>query len=70
MRISCPVLVIAVAFASVTISGIAKESSLPHLVQRDGRYALFVDDAPFLILGAQVNNSSGWPERCRRSGRR
>jgi hypothetical protein len=35
--------------------------SIPHIVQTDGRYALFVDGAPYLILGAQVNNSSGWP---------
>ncbi|HEX4054548.1 MAG TPA: DUF5597 domain-containing protein [Tepidisphaeraceae bacterium] len=37
------------------------DASLPHIVQKDGRYALFVDGAPYLILGAQVNNSSGWP---------
>ena len=30
-------------------------------MQKDGRYALFVDGAPYLMLGAQVNNSSGWP---------
>jgi beta-galactosidase GanA len=35
--------------------------SLPHLVERGGRHALFVDGAPFLILGAQVNNSSNYP---------
>ncbi len=35
---------------------------LPRLVHRDGRHALFVDGAPFLVLGAQVNNSSAWPE--------
>jgi beta-galactosidase GanA len=34
---------------------------LPRIVQKDGRYALFVDGAPFLMLGAQVNNSSAWP---------
>lgn len=34
---------------------------LPELVARDGRYMLKVDGAPFLILGAQVNNSSAWP---------
>jgi len=34
---------------------------LPRIVQKDGRHALFVDDAPYLILGAQANNSSGWP---------
>jgi beta-galactosidase GanA len=34
---------------------------LPRLVHKDGRYALFVDDAPYLMLGAQVRNSSAWP---------
>lgn len=33
----------------------------PQLVQRDGRHALMVDGAPFLLLGAQVHNSSNWP---------
>ena len=37
--------------------------SLPRLVSKDGRYALFVDGAPYLMLGAQVNNSSAWPGR-------
>jgi beta-galactosidase GanA len=36
-------------------------AELPRLVQADGRHALLVDGAPFLILGAQVNNSSAWP---------
>ncbi len=36
-------------------------SSLPHLVQKDGRHALIVDGEPFLVLGAQCNNSSAWP---------
>lgn len=40
----------------------AEDSSLPRIVQKDGRFALFVDDAPYLILGAQTNNSSAWPE--------
>src|SRR5580658_10881073 len=39
----------------------ADGDSIPHIVQKDGRYALFVDGAPYLMLGAQVNNSSGWP---------
>lgn len=39
----------------------AKEHPIPRLVKKDGRYALFVDDAPYLILGAQVHNSSAWP---------
>ena len=39
----------------------ATQPQLPHIVEKDGRYALFVDGAPYLILGAQVNNSSAWP---------
>ncbi len=34
---------------------------MPEFVERDGRFALFVDGAPFLILGAQANNSSNYP---------
>lgn len=34
---------------------------LPRLESRDGRHALIVDGEPFLILGAQSNNSSSWP---------
>ncbi len=34
---------------------------LPRLVQKEGRHALFIDGAPYLILGAQVHNSSAWP---------
>ncbi len=37
------------------------QNPLPHLVSRDGRHALMVDGAPFLILGAQCHNSSAWP---------
>jgi beta-galactosidase GanA len=37
------------------------ERPLPRLVEKDGRYAFLVDGAPYLILGAQVNNSSAWP---------
>jgi beta-galactosidase GanA len=39
----------------------ADESALPHLVRKDGRHALIVDGAPFLILGGQCHNSSAWP---------
>jgi beta-galactosidase GanA len=35
---------------------------LPDVVTREGRSALMVDGAPYLLLGAQVNNSSNWPE--------
>lgn len=39
------------------------QSSLPHL-QKDpqtNRYQLLVDDKPYLMLGAQIGNSSSWP---------
>ena len=35
--------------------------SLPHLVEKDGKHALIVDGQPFLILGAQTNNSTNYP---------
>jgi hypothetical protein len=34
---------------------------IPSVVQKDGRYALMVDGAPYLMLGAQSGNSSNWP---------
>ena len=34
---------------------------LPHLVRQEGRHALIVDGSPYLILGAQTNNSSNYP---------
>jgi beta-galactosidase GanA len=55
IRVFLPALVAVTLFAQV------KESPIPRLVRRDGRYALFVDGAPFLMLGAQVHNSSAWP---------
>ncbi|WP_425493928.1 DUF5597 domain-containing protein [Lysobacter gummosus] len=37
------------------------ETPIPKLVSKDGRHALLVDGEPFLLLGAQVNNSSNYP---------
>jgi len=34
---------------------------LPQIVSAHGRHELLVDGQPYLILGAQVNNSSNWP---------
>jgi beta-galactosidase GanA len=34
---------------------------LPHFIHSGGKHALIVDGAPFLILGAQTNNSSNYP---------
>jgi len=50
-----------VLFGSVAVSAQATSAALPEVVKQDGRYALMVDGAPFLMLSAQVNNSSSWP---------
>src|SRR6202020_2375913 len=36
---------------------------MPRLVEDHGRATLMVDGAPYFLLGAQVDNSSGWPTR-------
>jgi len=39
---------------------------MPRLVQEQERATLMVDGRPFFLLGAQVDNSSGWPDRLQR----
>ncbi|HSU62208.1 MAG TPA: DUF5597 domain-containing protein [Bryobacteraceae bacterium] len=34
----------------------------PQLVEKGGRHAFLVNGSPYLILGAQIGNSSSWPE--------
>ena len=41
-------------------NGTVAASELPRLVEKDGRHALLVDGAPFLMLGAQANNSANY----------
>ena len=54
-----PVFLAALATATPALaqSGAASDE-VPHIVSRGGHHALIVDGAPFLMLGAQVNNSS------------
>ncbi|MBE2214641.1 MAG: DUF5597 domain-containing protein [Opitutaceae bacterium] len=54
--------------SALTLAGLAlapmtsaAEAPIPRLVSENGRHALLVDGAPFLILGAQCHNSSAWP---------
>jgi len=37
-------------------------AEMPRIVRQAGKYTLEVDGKPFLMLGAQVHNSSGWPK--------
>jgi beta-galactosidase GanA len=53
--------IICFVLSATAQSAPAGASPIPQLVHKDGRYALLVDGAPFLMLGAQVNNSSAWP---------
>ncbi|ESQ83135.1 hypothetical protein AEAC466_14830 [Asticcacaulis sp. AC466] len=49
------------AGAKTPVKASTATSPIPHLVQTDGKYALIVDGAPFLVLGGQANNSSNYP---------
>jgi hypothetical protein len=37
------------------------QSEMPRLERQGDRHALLVDGKPYLLLGAQINNSSSWP---------
>jgi beta-galactosidase GanA len=42
-------------------SAVAQSTPLPRVVESGGRHAFLVDGQPFLMLGAQTNNSSNYP---------
>lgn len=45
----------------VALAGSAAAADVPRLRNEDGRHTLLVDDKPYLMLGAQVHNSSNYP---------
>ncbi len=53
-----------VKWMAVVVMGLAAASlsaqEMPRVEKKDGRFALMVDGKPFLMLGAQINNSSSW----------
>ena len=49
------------ALLALTAAVPASAQDMPRVVSKDGRHALMVDGAPFLMLGAQVHNSSNYP---------
>jgi len=52
-------------FLMVCMSGApaATAQQMPQLVHQGDHYTLSVDGKPFFLLGAQVGNSSGWPDK-------
>ena len=49
------------ALFALAAPALAQET--PRIVTREGRHALLVDGAPFLMLGVQANNSSNYPSQ-------
>jgi hypothetical protein len=49
-------------FALAVAAG-AQTQTMPHLEKRGALTQLFVDGKPFIVLGGQVNNPSGFPDR-------
>ncbi len=49
------------ALALLSLALAANAAPLPRIEKAGGHYRLLVDGAPFLMLAAQVHNSSGWP---------
>ena len=47
---------------SILLASQAWATEQPRLVQQQGRFALFVDGAPYTVMAAQLHNSSAWPE--------
>jgi hypothetical protein len=37
------------------------DGTIPKIIEKNGRHALLVDGQPFIMLGGQAHNSSGWP---------
>jgi Domain of unknown function (DUF5597)/Glycosyl hydrolases family 35 len=56
---------LASALLLLAIIGLQRSSAcaqdIPHLEKKDDRFALVIDGKPFLMLGAQIGNSSSWP---------
>ena len=60
MTITARQLVSSFGFVVLAAAG-AAAAPIPELVQKDGHHALMVDGAPFVMFGAQAQNSSNYP---------
>jgi hypothetical protein len=54
--------ILAIALMALLAVASGAHAETPRIAEKNGRHALIVDGAPFLILGAQINNSSAWPD--------
>ena len=54
-------LLIGALLLAAPAAALAQAAPLPRVVESGERHALLVDGAPFLMLGAQTNNSSNYP---------
>jgi beta-galactosidase GanA len=50
-----------VGVVAVSMAQAATNPVLPSVLEKDGRHALIVDGAPFLVLAGQAHNSSNYP---------
>jgi hypothetical protein len=55
--------VLAAALVAATLHAQTQVRPLPRIVEKNGRFALFVDDAPFLIMGSEDLTMGDWPAR-------
>ena len=53
------ILVVSV-LSSTVMAAHAGAQAMPHVEKRGDNFAMIVDSKPFLVLGAQINNSSSW----------
>lgn len=53
--------VLSAGVLSMVVCTLSQAAELPQLVHKNGKHALLVDGAPFVMLGSQTNNSSNYP---------
>ena len=60
MKISSLGWIVSLGLLQGALGAQQEKNAGPQLVKKDGRFAMMVDSKPFLMLGAQINNSSSW----------
>lgn len=54
-------LILLLCIIHVELTSLFSQENIPHLQKDSNKYALIVGGKPFIILGAQLWNSSAWP---------